>query len=771
MMMPKNRFLIDTAFIVERTHKTFFGTPLMTVAGTDQTFAFGCVRDILRLRRNLGIMAGVLIIGKEAYSVSSSESVLDLIVILKELKIPYIHDARNLGLHVTSRLHSSFSHIVTADRRFLQFCAEDLIVVLPRGGKQIEWDWMSSEAVKTMMGVAPKDVPTYLALTDPSSASAVTSKQAIRLVELYGNIDSIYGNLGQVVSVQIRRKLAECEPSIRQAYTENRCDYAGSPMLNHDQQNSFNDLDTANSRKVLARYGFHSLLTLLANPIDVHPDSWICSPTSESYHVVVDRKGMENLESLVCASKLCAIDTESDEKDSRQATLLGISFSVKDGEAYFVPLIEPDLKNLARNDVLEVLKRIFNSKVDFIGHNIKYDYLMLRRSGVTIRRIHFDTMLAAYDCHGDWPFFNLQYVCKRYLGKEIKSYSDLVSDGNSFLDLPFREMVNHACQDADMTRRLYPVLLAQLQERGITGQFFNHTMKHLRCLANLEFDGMAVNVRRIDRIKGHLLERVTRLRSEIFTMVGRDFDLESQESLSAVLREVADLRGYIGPRRITVSSLEHLAIVEPVVRLIVEVKRLQGQVVRLESLSAAARDRKIYPLFNQIGSRTGFVATSRPSLFDIHGPSELRSCFRGRVRDLFVDPQRSLNKLAKMTKDPIVMRMRTSKSKLDPVLAKHPLMRGLDSNELLLRLAVGQSDAILSKRFLIDRLKIATIRHDLESRYQTMFQWLNNFRRMARAKGYATNGDLRKYIDGLKSSDIARRGRALEHAVRWLIHY
>ena len=395
MVTPKNRFLIDAAFIVERTHKTFFGAPLMTAAGKDHTFTFGCVRDFLRLRRKLGIKAGVLIIGKEAYSVSSRDSVLDLIAILKELKIPHIHDPLNLGLHVVSRLHSEFSHIVTADRRFLQFCTDDLIVVLPREGKQIEWDWMSSETVKTMMGIAPKDVPTYLALTDPSSAAALTNKQAIRLVELYGNIDSIYGNLGQVVSVQIRRKLAECESSIRQCYAENRCEPVGSPMLNPVQDDSLNELDTANSRQLLMRYGFHSLLTLLANPLDVRPDSRGRPTSSESYHAVVDRKGMEKLESVVCASKLCSIDTESDEKDPREATLLGISFSVKDGEAYFVPLIETDLKDLTRNDVLEVLKRIFNSEVDFIGHNIKYDYLMLRRSGVTIRRIHFDTMLAA----------------------------------------------------------------------------------------------------------------------------------------------------------------------------------------------------------------------------------------------------------------------------------------------------------------------------------------------------------------------------------------
>ena len=542
-------------------------------------------------------------------------------------------------------------------------------------------------------------------------------------------------------------------------------------MLDSIQDDSLNELDTANSRQLLMRYGFHSLLTLLANPLDVRPDSRGHPPSSESYHAVVDRKGMQKLESVVRASKLCSIDTESDDKDPREATLLGISFSVKDGEAYFIPLIETDLEDLTRNDVLKVLRRIFNSDIDFIGHNIKYDYLLLRRSGVTIKRVHFDTMLAAYDCHGDWPFFNLPYLCKHFLGKEIKSYSDLVNDGSTFLDLPLREMVNHACQDADMTRRLYPVLLAGLQERGITGQFLNYTMGHLQRLGNLEFDGIAVNVGRIDRIKEHLVKRVTRLRSKIFTMVGKDFDLESQQALSEVLREVANLRGYIGPRRLTVSALEHLAIVEPVVRLIVEVKRLRSQVVRLESISAAARDGKIYPLFNQIKSRTGLVATSGPSMFDIEGLSELKSCFDGRVRDLFVDAKASLHTLAEVTKDPVLTKVRASKSKVDLVIAKHPLMQDLDPDELLLRVAVGQSDTALSKRFLVDRLKIATMRHVLEKRYQTMFQWLNGFRRLARTKRYATNGDLRKYIDGLKSSDVARRGQALEHAVRWLIRY
>jgi DNA polymerase I-like protein with 3'-5' exonuclease and polymerase domains len=769
MVKSQWRFLIDTAFVVERAHKAFFGAPLLTGEGRDHTFSFGCLRDFLRLRRKLGIAAGMLIIGKEADAASSRENVDDLIVILKELNIPHTYDPQNSGLELVTRISPPFSHIVTNDRRFLQFCADNLIVVLPRDDGHSEWDWMSSEAVRTVLSIAPKNVPTHLALTDPSSGAS-TSKQAIRLVELYGNVDSIYENLAQVASAQIRNALRERESRVRQCYAESRCERSMDSVPSTARNHCLNDLDTAKNRQVLQKYGFHSLSDLLSNVAEVRSDVSTSAPASETYHAVVDRKGLMAVESLIRASKLCSIDTESDDKDPRQGTLLGVSFSVKEGEAWFVPLIDSGLKGLSKNDVLKVLRRILNSDVDFIGHNIKYDCLLLRKSGIPIKSIYFDTMLAAFDCHGDWPFFNLPYVTKRLLGKQIESYSDVVDEGSSFLDVPFREMVNHGCQDADMTFRLYRVLLAQLEGRDITRQFLNETMGLLHRLAKLEFDGIAVDVGGIDKIRQRFVEQGTRLRSEICRMVGKVFDCEAEQELSEILREVPSLRGYIGPRRVTLSKLEQLAITEPGVRLIVEFKRVRRKVVRLESISGAARGGKIQPLFNQIKSRTGLVATNGPSLFDIDGLRELKSCIDGRVRDLFVDTRRALATLAQLTEDRLLLTAIAAKFKADPVMAKYPWMQELDYHDLLISLAVGQSDAVLSRRFLVERSKIAAMRYDLERRYQTMFRWLNDFRGMARTRGYATNGDLRKYIDGLKSSDIARRDQALEHAVRWLLH-
>ena len=676
MVKSQYRFLIDATFIVERIHKGFFGAPLLMGEGRDHTFSFGCLRDFLRLRRKLGITAGLLIIGKEADFESSRANIDDLLVILKELNIPHVYSPLNSSLELVC-IHLPSSHIVTADRRFLQFCADDLIVVLPRDAGQCEWDWMSSEKVKTALSIAPSNVPTYLALNDPRGG-ALPSKQAIRLVELYGNVDSIYENLRQIASVRMRNALRDHEPRVRQHYVESRSERAMASVPEAVQHDCLDDLDRANNRQVLQKYGFHSLVDLLANVAEVQSDLWTGALGSETYHAVVDRHGLMAVESLICASKLCSLDTESDDKDPRQGTLLGVSFSVKEGEAWFIPLIESDLKGLNKKYVLAVLRRILNSDVNFIGHNIKYDCLLLRRAGIPIKRVYFDTMLAAFDCHGDWPYFNLSYVTKRLLGKQIKSYSDLVDEGSSFLDVPFKEMVNHGCQDADFTFRLYRVLIAQLEERSITRQFLNKTMRLLHRLANLEFDGLAVDVKGIEEIRQLLVKQGARLRSEICSIVGKVFDCESEQELSETLREVPSLRGCVGLRKVTLSTLEQLAITEPIARLIVEFKRVRRKVVRLESISNAVRGGKIYPLFNQIRSRTGLVTTNGPSLFDIEGPQELKSCIDGRVRDLFVDTRRALATLAQLTEDRLLLRAMAVNFEDDPIIQKHPWMQELD---------------------------------------------------------------------------------------------
>jgi DNA polymerase I-like protein with 3'-5' exonuclease and polymerase domains len=361
-------------------------------------------------------------------------------------------------------------------------------------------------------------------------------------------------------------------------------------------------------------------------------------------------------------------------------------------------------------------------------------------------------------------------VCERILGRRIKSYADAVGGKVTFHDLPLTEMVNHACQDVDFAFRLYPILSRRLEERGIKQQFFNHTMRDLQRLGILEFRGIAVDLDKIGRIRKRLLRRAEHLRLSICSIVGREVDVGSQDDLMAVVRETAGLRTCVGTRRVTVSTLEQLAAREPLARYIVYLKRLRSRIGRLETVYANVRNGSVYPLFNQISSRVG-VVTGRPNVFGTEGLPELKSSFDRKASDLFADSAKSLKTLAQITDEPLLQKAITKRSKCLVKNTKLPSTSVADQVELLLRLAIGQSDSKLARRFMVDGLSITGMRHDLERRYSKMFQWLNRFRSETLGNGYATKRDLKKYIDGLKSSDVARRQQAAECAVRWLMRY
>jgi DNA polymerase I-like protein with 3'-5' exonuclease and polymerase domains len=217
--------------------------------------------------------------------------------------------------------------------------------------------------------------------------------------------------------------------------------------------------------------------------------------------------------------------------------------------------------------------------------------------------------------------------------------------------------------------------------------------------------------------------------------------------------------------------LEQLAISTPIIRPIVQYKRLRRQIKAVESISGAIRDQRVYPLFKQIRSPAGRVSSTTPSLFDMEALPELRSSFDRSIEDYFPDIQRSLAILAEVTQDPVLQSVQRRHAEIDSFIAQYPVMHDLAHDELLLSFILGHTDASLSRQFFLDQLTVATLRQDLETRYRTLFAWLAYFQKQAESNGYAMHNGKRKYIDGLRSADLAKRGRALEYAVRWLIRW
>ena len=263
---------------------------------------------------------------------------------------------------------------------------------------------------------------------------------------------------------------------------------------------------------------------------------------------------------------LCALDTESDDRDPRKATLLGVAFSARKDEALFVPLLERDLKGISSSDVFAALNRILAKRLQVVGHNIKYDALLLRRNGVKINNIHFDTMLAAYDCYGDWDFFNLGFLAERLLDKRIKSYREVVRKHETFLDLPLKEMRDHACQDADVALQLHIFLDNELKKRLIRDQFENTTLAQLRRLVKYEFEGLSVDPKKLERRRGELVDDIRKKKEQVGKALGLKIDLDSTKDLATELKERLSLGGTFGSKSLSLRRLEELAVSYPDVR-------------------------------------------------------------------------------------------------------------------------------------------------------------------------------------------------------------
>ena len=763
MVDSKQHFLIDATFIFEKTQKSFLAAPLFVSKGHDNTFLYGFMRDFLRLRQVIGINNGVIAVSKEAHAVTEETNIQEAFDLINRIRIPCIYNADISILAICADLSSQISYIITQDKKLLHLASTNLSIIFPNDFKQIES--MTPSNIKSKIGVDPENIPSFLSLTKSPKTSGLTKLQAIRLIELYQNVDRIYENLPSITAA-IRKKLSLNEDLIRSNYSDMGISEIAHKVYNID--NFSLNLENEDNIDLLKSYGLFSLTRLLQSPVKIHLDVKTVLKTSDSYHAVVNQKSLKELEAVLSSSEWCALDTESDDKDPQYASLLGVSFSVKAGQAFFIPLMAKDLKNLTTDDVLSFLKKVVSKPIKFIGHNIKYDYLLLLKHGIKIQNIYFDTMLAAFECYGDLTFFNLKYLAHKLLGKTIKSYKEIVSKEKTFLDLPLKKMVQHACEDADITRQLFTVLYNELKEKGIWEQYFSDTLPMVEYLGDMEFNGISIRIEELEKIRQGILNLSLDLKHRIYENVGKEFDLDSSKELEVIIKNDLGLQEFIGSRKITLPALEQLGKSNDPIRLMVHYKRYLKQIKRIDSILKAAKDNKIYPIFSQIKSAYGQISSIRPNLFENVGNDEaFKKCFDKTISPFFRDKQNSFEILEKLTHDQSLKMDRVNG--MNKFLDAHPKYQAIDNEDFMLCLIIGYSDAKVSKEFMLDRLILSTMRHDLEMRYPVLFEWIEGFKRETIKQGFAMINKKRKCLDGLRSSNIEKRNNAINLSIRWLI--
>ena len=249
------------------------------------------------------------------------------------------------------------------------------------------------------------------------------------------------------------------------------------------------------------------------------------------------------------ASGRMAVDTETTSVQPMLAELVGVSMSCKENTGYYIPLAhlgdsmedffaeKPEM--IPMGAALAALRPVLEDpKIAKIGHNIKYDYIVLFQAGIRLQGITMDTMLASYLTDPSRLRHNLAEVSLKLLRRRMLPLSDLIGKGSkaiTFDKVPVEAACEYACEDADVTWRLSEIFQASLKERELESLFNEVELPLLEVLARMEIAGVALDTDVFDELRQELEQRLKALEQEIFEIAGEPFQINSPKQLQKIL--------------------------------------------------------------------------------------------------------------------------------------------------------------------------------------------------------------------------------------------
>lgn len=361
-----------------------------------------------------------------------------------------------------------------------------------------------------------------------------------------------------------------------------------------------------------------------------------------------------------------AFDSETTGLDTFFARPVGFSLAVDGGSAVYIPLIADGVPVQDENRIRGLLKPLLeNENHLIIGHNLKYDYQVLKRWGITLKP-GFDTMIAAWLYDSMLDRFQMDFLALRLLNYQPISYKEIVPKERHIGEIPLSVCADYAGEDAFIAYRFYEFLKPKLDESGLTKSFYETEMKIAVLLAETEMRGIGIDCDELDRYGDELTAEADRLEKEIFKEVGFEFNLKSVKQLQSVLFETLGLKPTKktsgGAYSTDSAVLQELVHIHRVPKLLLDYRAC----IKLNDTYAQALPKlvnpetgRIYPTFQQTGTATGRLSCRNPNLQNIPIRDEagrrIRSAFKPEKGFVFVSADYSqieLVMLAAFSGDP-----------------------------------------------------------------------------------------------------------------------
>lgn len=368
------------------------------------------------------------------------------------------------------------------------------------------------------------------------------------------------------------------------------------------------------------------------------------------YVAVTDAAELDRWIERVKRSRTFAFDSETDSIDAVEAKPVGFSLSVKSGEACYIPLKAGKAKCLSEEVVRLKLKTILeDSTLRLIGQNIKYDYKVLKRWGITLRP-SFDTMIAAWLIDTTRGSYNMDTLAEWYLGYQTVHFKDVVPEGATFDSVELESATDYAAEDADITFRLYETFAPMIDEKGLQTLFTELEMPLIPVLGDMELEGIKLVPAILETYSGKLAAEIAEVEKQVYRICGREFNLNSTKQLQEILFEDLGMKpikktrtGYSTDNAV----LEELAGGEgaaaEVPTLVLRYRllsKLKSTYVDTLPKLVNPRTGRIHTHYGQTGTATGRLSSKDPNLQNIPIREEegrqIRAAFVPREGHLFL---------------------------------------------------------------------------------------------------------------------------------------
>ena len=709
------------------------------------------------------------------------------------------------------------TYMLTPDKDYGQLVRDNVFIFRPRHGGGYEKMGPKEVCAKYAID-SPQRVIDLLALMGDSADNfpgcpGVGEKTAAKLIAQFGDVDNMLDNTADIKG-KLREKVETAVDDIRMSkfLATIRTDVPidldlDSMRLGEPDEQKLREIFNELEFKTLAdkilnksknnKKSVKQQLDLFAeNPTDEPESSENASfetlqTTPHEYYLIDNEADARKILDFFLTKEILSLDTETTSTNPIDAELVGLSFSVEEKKAFYVAV--PDNREEAQK-IVNIFKPLYeNPEILKIGQNLKYDLEVLHNYGVSLAEPMFDTMIAHYLIQPELRH-NMDYMAETLLHYRTIHIEELIGERGrnqrNMRDLKPAEVYEYAAEDADITLRLYNVLLPKLKECGAEQLFYEIEMPLMPVLAEMELNGIRIDTESLAETSSILTSRMRQLETQIYEAAGEEFNIASPKQVGEILfgkMKIVDKpkktkTGQYVTSEEVLQQLRHKNHIVDDILAHRGLKKLLGTYVDALPKLINRRTGHIHTSFNQAVTSTGRLSSSDPNLQNIpvrgEDGKEIRRCFIPEEGCLFFSADYSqieLRVMAHLSGDENMaeafrlghdIHAATAAKIYKEDIADVTRDQRTKAKRANFGIIYGITVFGLAERLDISRAEAAQLIDGYFASFPKVAQYMEQSKETARAKGYAeTFFHRRRYLPDINSHNATVRNFAERNAI------